>query len=64
MAYRLTGAPGIGLLPLIYLVVGAFIAGAHHYFDHVHTIAHVISAFLAMVLWPLILLGMSVHIHG
>jgi len=64
MAYRLSGAPGIGLLPVIYLVVGAFVAGAHHYFSHVHTFASVISALLAMFLWPLLLLGISVHVHG
>ena len=62
MAYRLTGARGVGLLPVIYLLVGAFIAGAHHYFAHLSTLAHVISALAAIVLWPLILLGMSIHI--
>jgi len=63
MTYRLSGAYGFGLLPLIYLIVGAFIAGSHHYFDHVHTVAGVVSALLAMLLWPLTLLGMSVHVH-
>ena len=48
---------------MIYLIVGAFIAGSHHYFDHVHTVAGVVSALLAMLLWPLTLLGMSVHVH-
>jgi hypothetical protein len=63
MAYRLTGVGGFGLLPLIYVIVGAFIAGAHHYFSHVHDIAHVISAVLAMLLWPLILVGIGIHVH-
>ena len=42
MAYRLTGARGVGLLPVIYLLVGAFIAGAYHYFAHLNTLSHVI----------------------
>jgi hypothetical protein len=52
-----------GLLPLIYVVIGAFVAGTHHYFNHVGTIKGVASALLAMFLWPLVLLSVNLHLH-
>ena len=55
--------PGIGLLPLIYIVAGVIVAVTHHYWAHLHTIKQIGSALLATVLWPLILLGINLHIH-
>jgi hypothetical protein len=52
-----------GIGTLIYLVVGVVIASAHHYFSHVNTLKPLISAVLAVVLWPLILLGINLHVH-
>ncbi len=54
--------PRISLLGIVYLVVGAFIASSHHYFSNVHGIRGVVSAVLAILLWPLILLGIDLHI--
>lgn len=51
------------LLFIAYLVVGAFIASDHHYFSNVSTIKQIASAVLAVVLWPLILLGIGLHIR-
>ncbi len=48
---------------VIYLVVGAIVAATHNYFDNVDTLKHFLSAVLAVVLWPLILIGIDVHIH-
>ncbi|HVD66792.1 MAG TPA: hypothetical protein VNB65_07845 [Gaiellaceae bacterium] len=48
---------------VIYLVVGAVIAATHHYFEHLNTLKQVLSAVLAIVLWPLILLGVNLHVH-
>jgi hypothetical protein len=48
---------------LVYLVVGVAVAASHHYFAHLTTIRQVLSAILAVVLWPLILLGISLHIR-
>ena len=53
-----------GLLPLVYVVVGAFVAGTHHYFRHVDTLRTIGSALLAILLWPLVLLGISLHIKA
>jgi hypothetical protein len=52
---------GPGLLTIIYLAVGAFVASDHHYFEHVDRIKQVAEAALAVVLWPLVLLGVSMH---
>jgi hypothetical protein len=54
---------GPGLLTFIYLMVGVFTAGDHNYIHH-DTFAQVVSAVLAILLWPLILLfDVNLHIH-
>jgi hypothetical protein len=52
-----------GIFPLIYVIIGAVVAQQHHYFAHLHTLSQVISVALAIGLWPLILLGTSLHVH-
>jgi hypothetical protein len=50
------------LLYLIYLVVGLVVASTHHYLSNLDTIRRFLSAILAILLWPLILLGIDLHI--
>ena len=50
------------LLGLVYLIVGVAIAASHHYFEHLNTIRLIASAVLAILLWPLLLLGIDLHI--
>ena len=50
------------LVGLLYLVVGVAVAAQKHYFEHLNTIRLVASAVLAIVLWPLLLLGIDLHI--
>jgi hypothetical protein len=50
------------LLGLVYLVVGVAVAATHHYFKHLDTIRLILSAILAVILWPLLLLGIDLHI--
>ena len=52
---------GPSLLTIIYLVIGAFVASDHHYFEHVNKIEEVAEAALAVVLWPLVLLDVSMR---
>ncbi|HEY7149624.1 MAG TPA: hypothetical protein VH420_09280 [Gaiellaceae bacterium] len=47
---------------LVYLVVGVAVAASHHYFKNLDTIRLILSAILAIVLWPLLLLGIDLHI--
>ncbi len=53
----------LSLGSIIYLVVGVFVAASHHYFAHVDTIRLVVSAVLAVLLWPLLLLGINLHVR-
>ncbi len=55
--------PRIGLIALVYFVIGSVVANSHHYFENVDTIRTVGSAILAVVLWPLLLLGIDLHIR-
>jgi hypothetical protein len=48
---------------MIYILVGVVVAATHNYFQNVDTIREVVSAILAVVLWPLLFLGISLHIH-
>jgi hypothetical protein len=54
---------GSSLLMVIYVVIGAIIAGSHHYFTHLSTLPTIASALLAVLLWPLVLLGINLHVH-
>jgi hypothetical protein len=56
------GLRRIGLLGLIYLIIGLVVAWQHHYIT-VYVIKLVLSAVLAVLLWWLVLLGVSLHIH-
>jgi hypothetical protein len=60
-----TPAPriNISLLFFFYLIVGGIVAATHHYWSNLHTLKAVISALLATVLWPLLLVGINLHIH-
>jgi hypothetical protein len=51
------------LLGLVYLIIGVLIAATHDYFKNVDTAKRVLSAVLAVLLWPLVLLGVNLHIH-
>jgi hypothetical protein len=48
---------------MIYVLVGVVVAATHDYFQNVDTIKEVVSAILAVLLWPLIFLGISLHVH-
>jgi hypothetical protein len=54
---------GPGLLTVIYLVIGVIAAGDHGYIRH-DTVGQVVSALLAIVLWPLVVFfDVNLHIH-
>jgi len=48
---------------LVYIGVGVAVAAQKHYFKHLDTIRLIASAILAVVLWPLLFLGIDLHIH-
>ena len=49
-------------IPIVYVVIGLFVASSHHYFVHLNSISHILSAVLAVLLWPLLLLGVNLNI--
>jgi membrane protein implicated in regulation of membrane protease activity len=54
---------GVSWLGVIYLVAGGIVAATHHYWQHLHTVKAILSAVLATLLWPLLLVGVNLHIH-
>ena len=55
---------GPSLLGIIYIVIGIFVAIDHRYFRNIDDVEAVISAVLAVLLWPLVLLDVNLHIRG
>jgi hypothetical protein len=54
----------IGIIGLIYLVVGLVVASNRDYLSGIGTLGEILSALLAIVLWPLLLLGVDVRIDA
>ena len=52
----------IPLVVIIYLVVGVVIAYAEDYFDNLSRTKQLLSALLAILLWPLVLIGFDVKV--
>lgn len=54
--------PGISIFGLLWLVVGVAVAAAYDYFDNVENGRRIASAILAVVLWPLLFLGIDLNV--
>jgi hypothetical protein len=54
----------MGIITLIYLVVGVLVAAAKDYFGDVSGIFDLVNILLAIVLWPLVLLGVDFDLGG
>ena len=50
------------LLLAVYIAIGIIVANSHHYFRGMNDVKDVISAILAVILWPLVLLKVNLHI--
>ncbi len=53
---------GPSLLTIIYVVIGIFVAIDNKYFKNVDDIEAVLSAVLAVLLWPLVLFDVNLMI--
>jgi hypothetical protein len=53
---------GPSFLTVVWIVVGVIVAYTHDYFENLETVKRIVSAVLAIVLWPLLLLGIDLHI--
>ena len=47
---------------LVYLVIGVVVAAVNNYFDQLGTIGRVLTVIVAVLLWPLLLLGFDIRI--
>lgn len=56
---RNSSSGGIGV---IYLIIGLVIAYTHGYLAGLTTIGNLFSALLAILGWPLVLLGVNLHV--
>ena len=54
--------PIISTFTLLWLAVGVAVAAAYDYFDQVDTGRLIASAVLAVVLWPLLFLGIDLYV--
>jgi hypothetical protein len=52
------------LITVAYLIAGLIVAANDGYLKELSTIRQVVSAVLAIVLWPLVLFGVDLHIRG
>ena len=52
------------LITVAYLIVGLIVAADDKYLRELETVRQIISAILAILLWPLVLLGVDLHIRG
>ena len=55
---------GTGIITLIYLVVGVIVAASKDYFGDVSGVFDLVNILLAIVLWPLVLLGVDFDLGG
>jgi hypothetical protein len=52
------------LLTIIYVVIGVVIAANRDYFVDIDGLRGILSAVLAVLLWPLVLLGVDLDLGG
>jgi hypothetical protein len=54
--------PMVSTIVLLWLGVGVAVAAAYDYFDKVDTGRLIASAVIAVVFWPLLFLGIDLHV--
>jgi hypothetical protein len=53
-----------GLILLIYLVVGVIVAAMNNYFSGLGNVTEVLEMIVAVVAWPLVLVGVDINFAG
>ncbi|MGZ5290433.1 MAG: hypothetical protein ACXWZU_09265 [Actinomycetota bacterium] len=51
-----------GVLFVVYIIIGVLVAADHKYFENLDALKPIASAVLAVLLWPLVLFGISLHL--
>ena len=50
------------VLFVVYIIIGVVVAAGHHYLEHLDALKPIVSAVLAVLLWPLVLFGVNLHL--
>lgn len=53
---------GSGIVGALYLLIGVLVAASYDYFEHLTRLRGILSALLAVLLWPLLLLGIELRV--
>lgn len=53
-----------GIIAIVYLVIGVLVAANRNYLGDINSVGALIDLLLAIVLWPLILLGVDINLAG
>jgi hypothetical protein len=53
-----------GVILLIYLVVGVIVAAMNNYFSGLGNVTEVLEMIVAVVAWPLVLVGVDINFAG
>jgi hypothetical protein len=54
---------GPSLFTILWIVVGVIVAADHKYLKNINDVEAVLSAILAILLWPLVLLDVNLRIN-
>jgi ABC-type anion transport system duplicated permease subunit len=46
----------VSLVAVIWIVIGMLVAANHHFLEHLDSLSRVLSAVLAVAVWPLVVL--------
>jgi hypothetical protein len=47
---------------ILYIIIGVIVASNRAYLADLNSISHLLSALLAIILWPLVLFGANLHL--
>jgi hypothetical protein len=53
-----------GVILLVYIVVGVIVAATNDYFQGLGNLTNILEAIVAVVAWPLILIGVDINFAG
>lgn len=54
----------VGIISLIYVVIGIVIAANQGYFSGIGQLGDVLEAVIAVLIWPVLLFGVDINISG
>ncbi len=52
------------IIGIVYIIVGVVVASGHAFLTDLNAVMPIVSAVLAVLLWPLVLLGVDLHLQG